>query len=69
MKDPSVEIMWIQIISFTALWKAVVIHMSCNMPKLGHHMKVGLGMEIDASKPNPFSIFQPTRYTIKHTSY
>jgi len=48
--------MWVQIISFTALWKATVIHLSCNMQKLGHHMKIGLGMEIDAGKHNP-SIF------------
>ena len=29
----------------------------CNMQKLGHHMKIGLGMETDADKQNPFSIF------------
>jgi len=49
--------MWVQIISFTALWKATVIHLSCNMQKLGHHMKIGLGMEVDAGKQHPFSIF------------
>jgi hypothetical protein len=48
--------MWVQIISFPSLWKAVVIHLSCNMQKLGHHMKIGLGMEVVAGKHNPFSI-------------
>jgi len=49
--------MWVQIISFTALWKATVIDLSCNMQKLGHHMKIGLRMEVDVGKHNPFSIF------------
>jgi hypothetical protein len=48
--------MWVQIISFTALWKADIIHLSGNMQKLGHPMKIGLGMEINAGN-NPFSIF------------
>ena len=42
--------MWVQIISFTALWKAAVIHLSSNMQKLGHDMKIGLGMEIVGGK-------------------
>jgi len=49
--------MWVQIISFTALWKATVIHLSCNMKKMGHHMMIGLGMETDGGKNNPFSVF------------
>jgi len=44
-------IMWVQIISFTALWKAVVTHLK----KLGHYMKIGLGMEMEAGKCHPFS--------------
>jgi len=49
--------MWVQIISFTALWKEIVTHLSCNMQKLGNHMKIGLGMERDAGKHRLFSIF------------
>jgi hypothetical protein len=44
--------MSVEIISFTALWKATVIPLSCNMQKLGHHMKIWLGREIDLGKYN-----------------
>ena len=43
-------------ISFTALWKGIITHLFCNMQELGHHLKRGLGMEVDASKHHP-SIF------------
>jgi hypothetical protein len=46
-------IMWVQIISFTALRKAVVTHLAKN----GHCMKIGLGMEMEAGNNNPFSKF------------
>jgi hypothetical protein len=46
-----------QIISFTALWMAIVIHLSCNMQILGHHVKRGLGKEINGGKQNAFAIF------------
>ena len=41
---------------FTALWNEIVIHMSCNIQKLGHRMKIGLGMEKDAGKHSIFHI-------------
>jgi hypothetical protein len=49
--------MWVQIISFTALWKAIVIPLPCNMQKLGQHLKTALGREIDFGKHNAFSVF------------
>jgi hypothetical protein len=55
--------MWVQIISFTALWKGIKIDLSCNMQKLGHHMKIWLGVEVDGGRHNPFSISEPTRST------
>ena len=27
-----------------------LLHLSCNMQKLGHHMNIGLKMEVDAGK-------------------
>jgi hypothetical protein len=43
--------MQVQITSFTALWKVIQTHLS-----LEHHMKTGLGIEVDARKHHP-SIF------------
>ena len=37
--------------------EATVIHLFSKMQKLGLVMKIGLGMETDAGKHNPFSIF------------
>jgi hypothetical protein len=38
----------IQIISFPELWNGLITHLS-----LGHHMKIGLGIEVDANKHHP----------------
>jgi hypothetical protein len=37
-----------QMTSFTALWKVIKTHLS-----LEHHMKTGMGMEVDAVKHHP----------------
>jgi hypothetical protein len=42
--------MQVQNTSFTALWSGLKTHLS------GHHMKIGLGIEVDAGKYYP-SIF------------
>jgi hypothetical protein len=41
----------VQITSCTALWKVIKTYLS-----LQHHMKIGLGMEVDAGEHHP-SIF------------
>jgi len=40
--------MLVEITSFSALWNGLITHLS-----LGHHMKIGLGIEIDAGKHHP----------------
>jgi hypothetical protein len=64
--------MSVQITSFTALWKVTETHLSFQ------HMKIGLGMEVDAGKHH-LSIFHilinkrdaliTTKLIMKHTSY
>jgi hypothetical protein len=51
--------MQVRIISFTAVWKGIITHLSDNMQERGHHIKRGLEIEVDAGKihPSVFHIF------------
>jgi hypothetical protein len=44
--------MQVQITLLTALWNVIQTHLS-----LEHNMKIGQGMEVDAGKRHPFSVF------------